>query len=62
MSTPHIDAAPGAFADTVLLPGDPLRARHIATTLLEGVAEVTTRRNMLGFTGHYRGRRISVMG
>ena len=62
MSTPHIDAAPGAFADTVLLPGDPLRARHIATTLLDAAVQVTARRNMLGYTGHYRGRRISVMG
>jgi purine-nucleoside phosphorylase len=62
VSTPHIDAAPGAFADTVLLPGDPLRARFIATTLLEGANEITARRNMLGYTGHYRGRRISVMG
>lgn len=62
MSTPHIDAAPGAIADTVLLPGDPLRARHIAQTLLAGATSVNTRRNMLGFTGTYRGRRISVMG
>ncbi len=62
MSTPHNDAAPGAFADTVLFPGDPLRARHIATTLLDDAVEVTARRNMLGYTGHYRGRRVSVMG
>ncbi|HOV56764.1 MAG TPA: purine-nucleoside phosphorylase [Rhodanobacteraceae bacterium] len=62
MSTPHNDAAPGAFADTVLFPGDPLRARHIATTLLDDAMEVTARRNMLGYTGHYRGRRVSVMG
>lgn len=62
MSTPHIDAAPGAFADTVLFPGDPLRARHIATTLLDDAQEITARRNMLGYTGHYRGRRVSVLG
>ena len=62
MSTAHIDAAPGTFADTVLLPGDPLRARHIALTLLDDAVEVTTRRNMLGYTGRYRGRPISVMG
>lgn len=62
MSTPHIDAAPGAIADTVLLPGDPLRARHIAQTLLADAVEVTARRNMLGYTGAYRGQRISVMG
>lgn len=62
MSTPHIDAPAGAFADTVLLPGDPLRARHIAETLFDDATEVTAVRGMLGFTGHYRGRRLSVMG
>jgi purine-nucleoside phosphorylase len=62
MSTPHIDARPGDFADTVLLPGDPLRARHIAQSLLDEVVEVTARRNMLGYTGSYHGRRVSVMG
>ena len=62
MSSPHIDAAPGAIADTVLLPGDPLRARHIAEEFLDDAVEVTTRRNMLGYTGHYRGLRVSVMG
>lgn len=62
MSTPHIDAEPGAIADTVLLPGDPLRARHIASEFLSGVAEVNSRRNMLGYTGEYRGMRVSVMG
>ena len=62
MSTPHIDAVPGAIADTALLPGDPLRARHIAQTLLDGTVEVNTRRNMLGYTGTYRGLRVSVLG
>lgn len=62
MSTPHIDATPDAFADTVLLPGDPLRARHIAETLFDEAREVTAVRGMLGFTGHYRGTRLSVMG
>ncbi|MEO7052384.1 MAG: purine-nucleoside phosphorylase [Rhodanobacter sp.] len=62
MTTPHLDATPGQIADTVLLPGDPLRARHIATRFLEDVREVNTRRNMLGFTGHYHGMRVSVMG
>lgn len=62
MSTPHIDAEPGAIADTVLLPGDPLRARHIAQEFLDDAVEVTTRRNMLGYTGRYRGLRVSVMG
>lgn len=62
MSTPHIDAAPGAIADTVLFPGDPLRARHIAQTFLDDAVEFNARRNMLGYTGHWRGRRVSVMG
>ena len=62
MSTPHITAAPGAFAELALLPGDPLRARHIATTILKGAVEVTNIRNMLGFTGDWNGKRVSVMG
>ena len=62
MSTPHLDAAPGAIAETVLLPGDPLRARHVASQLLDGAVEVNTRRNMLGYTGDYRGLRVSVLG
>ena len=59
--TPHINAPVGAFADAVLMPGDPLRAKYIAETFLENVQEVTNVRNMLGFTGTYKGRRISVM-
>lgn len=62
MSTPHISAAPGAFAPLVLMPGDPLRARHVATTLLEDAVEITAVRNMLGYTGTWRGERVSVMG
>lgn len=62
MSAPHINADPGAFAETVLLPGDPLRAQHIAATLLDDAVEVTDVRNMLGFTGGWRGQRVSVMG
>ena len=62
MTTPHLDASPGQIADTVLLPGDPLRARHIAGEFLADVREVNTRRNMLGYTGHYRGMRVSVLG
>jgi purine-nucleoside phosphorylase len=62
VSTPHINATTGAFADTVLLPGDPLRARHIAENLFDWATEVTHVRGMLGFTGEYRGRRLSVMG
>ncbi|OUE40441.1 purine-nucleoside phosphorylase [Billgrantia desiderata SP1] len=62
MATPHIQGERGIFADTVLMPGDPLRAKHIAETFLEDAREVTSVRNMLGFTGRYRGRDISVMG
>jgi purine-nucleoside phosphorylase len=62
MSTPHIAAGPGDFAPLVLLPGDPLRARHVATTLLADAVEVTAVRNMLGYTGTWRGQRVSVMG
>jgi purine-nucleoside phosphorylase len=62
MATPHINAEPGDFADTVLMPGDPLRAKYIAETYLEQVRQVNTVRNMSGYTGTYRGRAISVMG
>ncbi|MBI2398241.1 MAG: purine-nucleoside phosphorylase [Xanthomonadales bacterium] len=62
MGTPHISAKPGDFAETVLLPGDPLRALHIATTLLDDAVEVTRVRAMGGYTGTWRGRRVSVMG
>ncbi|MFT5789415.1 MAG: purine-nucleoside phosphorylase [Shewanella sp.] len=62
MATPHINAVDGAFGDTVLFPGDPLRAKYIAETFLEDVVQVTDVRNMLGFTGTYKGTRISVMG
>ena len=62
MATKHINATPGDFADTVLMPGDPLRARHIAETFLDDARQVTDVRNMLGFTGTYRGRPISIMG
>lgn len=62
MGTPHISAQPGDFAETVLLPGDPLRALHIANTLLDDAVEVTRVRAMGGYTGTWRGRRVSVMG
>jgi purine-nucleoside phosphorylase len=61
MPTPHISAQPGDFADVVLMPGDPLRAEHIATTYLENARRVTDVRNMYGYTGSYRGRPVSVM-
>jgi purine-nucleoside phosphorylase len=60
--TPHIGAAPGDFAEAVLLPGDPLRAKYIAETHLENAKEVTSVRNMLGFTGSYKSMPVSVMG
>ena len=62
MSTPHIAAEMGDFAKTVLMPGDPLRAQFIAETFLQDVRQVTSVRGMLGFTGTYEGRPISVMG
>ena len=60
--TPHISAAMGDFAKTVLMPGDPLRAKYIAETYLENPRLVTSVRNMLGYTGTYKGKEISVMG
>ena len=62
MATPHINADADAFAETILLPGDPLRAKYIAETFMEDVKQVTDVRNMLGFTGIYKGKSISVMG
>jgi purine-nucleoside phosphorylase len=62
MPTPHISAAPGDFAEVVLMPGDPLRARYIAEKFLESPREVTAVRNMFGFTGTFRGKKLSVMG
>ena len=60
--TPHIRAKEGDFAETVLMPGDPLRAKFIADNYLEDAKLVTDVRNMFGFTGYYHGKRISVMG
>lgn len=59
--TPHINAKQGDFAETVLMPGDPLRAKLIAETWLENAVQVTNVRNMFGYTGTYKGRRLSVM-
>ena len=56
-----MNAAPGDFAETVLMPGDPLRAKYIADTYLDKVRRVTDVRNMWGFTGEYKGQPISVM-
>ncbi|MBQ1607921.1 MAG: purine-nucleoside phosphorylase, partial [Lachnospiraceae bacterium] len=60
--TPHIRAKEGDFAKTVLMPGDPLRAKYIAEHYLEDAKLVTDVRNMFGYTGTYKGRPISVMG
>lgn len=60
--TPHIAALEGEIAETVLLPGDPLRAKFIADNFLTDVKQFNTTRNMLGFTGYYNGKRVSVMG
>ena len=60
--TPHNSANKGDFAKTVLMPGDPLRAKFIADTFLTDVRQVNGVRGMLGFTGKYNGKEISVMG
>jgi purine-nucleoside phosphorylase len=62
MPTPHISAGSGDFSDVCLLPGDPLRARYVAEQFLDDATLVTSVRNMEGYTGTYRGRRVSVMG
>ncbi|MEM8955839.1 MAG: purine-nucleoside phosphorylase [Verrucomicrobiota bacterium] len=62
MSTPHIAAHPGDFAPTVLMPGDPLRAKHIAETFLTDATQVTAIRNMFGYSGTFNGTPVSVMG
>lgn len=60
--TPHNEARPGDIARAVLMPGDPLRAKYVAEHYLEDPVCFNTVRGMLGFTGTYRGRRLSVMG
>ncbi|HET8739675.1 MAG TPA: purine-nucleoside phosphorylase [Acidimicrobiia bacterium] len=62
MPTPHISASPGDFAPSILLPGDPLRAQHIAENFLDDAVLVNEVRNMLGYTGSYQGMPVSVMG
>ena len=61
MATPHISAATGDFAKTVLMPGDPLRAKFIAETFLKDAKLVSSVRNVLGYTGTYKGVPVSVM-
>ncbi len=60
--TLHIEALKGQFADTVLMPGDPLRAQTLANNHLDDVKLVTSVRNMLGFTGTFKGKPVSIMG
>lgn len=62
MSTPHINATNGDYAKTVLMPGDPLRAKFVAENFLEDVKEVSNVRSMLGYTGTYKGQPVSVQG
>ena len=60
--TPHNAAVEGQIAKTVLMPGDPLRAKLLADTYLENVEQFNTVRNMFGYTGTYKGQPVSVMG
>ncbi|RAN86537.1 purine-nucleoside phosphorylase [Bacillus sp. SRB_28] len=62
MTTAHNTAKVGEIAKTVLMPGDPLRAKYIAETYLENPVQFNSVRNMFGFTGSYKGKQISVMG
>ena len=62
MPTAHNSANPGDIAKTILLPGDPLRARFLAETYLENPVQFNSVRNMFGYTGTYKGKEISVMG
>ncbi|MFV0379833.1 MAG: purine-nucleoside phosphorylase [Anaerorhabdus sp.] len=62
MSTPHNQATNGKIAKTVLMPGDPLRAKFIAENFLENAVQFNTVRNMFGYTGFYKGKEVSVMG
>jgi len=62
MATPHIGAKKGDIAETILLPGDPLRAKYIAETFLQDIVQYNNVRGMLGFTGTYKGKKVSVQG
>jgi purine-nucleoside phosphorylase len=62
MTTPHNSAVRGDIAETILLPGDPLRAKFIAENFFEDPVQFNTVRNMFGYTGTYKGKKISVMG
>ena len=60
--TPHIEAKEGEIAESILLPGDPLRAKVIAENFFTDIHQFNSVRGMLGFTGLYKGQRVSVMG
>ena len=62
MATPHIEALEGDIAEVVVMPGDPLRAKFIADNYLTDVKMINKVRNMLGFTGYYKGKKVTVMG
>ena len=62
MATPHIRAEKGDIAEKILLPGDPLRAKFISENFLQNSVQFNDIRNMLGFTGIYKGEKVSVMG
>ena len=62
MSTPHNQAQKGEIAKTVLMPGDPLRAKFLAEHYLEDVHQFNAVRNMFGYTGYYHGKQVSIMG
>ena len=62
MATPHNQANKGDIAKTVLMPGDPLRAKYLAETYLENVKQFNATRNMYGYTGTYKGKEVSIMG
>jgi len=57
--TPHINANLGDYADTVLMPGDPLRAKYLAEKFLDNLSQVNSIRNCFGYTGLYKGKRVS---
>lgn len=62
MSSIHLEAKVGDIAETVLLPGDPLRAKHVAETMLDDAVCYNRVRGMLGYTGYYKGNRVSIQG
>jgi len=62
MPTPHIEAKENSIAEVVLMPGDPLRAKFIAEEYLDNAELINSVRNMYGYTGYYKGKRVTVMG